>query len=358
MQQSFIPSEKKSSNKKVLLLAALGVVATVGVLFAVFNSSPATQLAEVNGVESFIAEAFAKWQVKYNKMYSTSEEATYRLRVFRDNFYTVKSITDEGNSEFTVSLNLMADLTKAEFMARYIAGPIDESRERNVKPFPKSNADSVDWRTQGAVNPVKNQKACGSCWAFSANGALEGLYKIKKNQLLDFSEQELVDCSTSYGNMGCNGGLMTYSFEYTRDNQITVTGEYPYEAKDRQCRSEGTTRYTVNQGFTDVAANDENDLQGAVEGQPTSVAVQADSSVFQFYSSGVITSTSCGTNLNHGILAVGFDNKHSTPHWICKNSWGATWGDQGYVRIKKNVSGQKGAGICGIAKMNTVPDWE
>jgi len=357
MQQSFIPSEKKSSNKKVLLLAALGVVATFGVLFAVFHTPAPIMTAEVNGVESFIAEAFAKWQVKYNKIYSTSEEASYRLKVFRDNFYTVKAITDEGNTDFQVGLNVMADLTRAEFLARYIAGPLDESKPRNVRSFPKSNADSVDWRTKGAVNPVKNQRACGSCWAFSANGAIEGLYHIKKGQLLDFSEQELVDCSTSYGNMGCNGGLMTYSFEYTRDNQLTVTSEYAYEAKDRQCRSEGTTRHTVNTGYTDVTANDEDELQGAVEGQPTSVAVQADSSVFQFYKSGVITSTACGTNLNHGILAVGFENKHDTPHWICKNSWGNTWGDQGYVRIKKNTSGKKGAGICGIAKMNTVPDW-
>jgi len=314
-------------------------------------------LAEVNGVESFIATAFSKWQVKYNKIYSTLEEATYRLRVFRDNFYTIKAITDEGNSEFTVGLNIMSDLTKAEFVARYISGPIDESKPRNVKHIESSNADKVDWRDHGAVNPVKDQGFCGSCWAFSANGALEGLYKIKQGTLLDLSEQELVDCSTSYGNMGCNGGLMTYSFEYTRDHQLTTTDQYEYEAADRTCRSEGTKRYKVNSGFTDVAANDEGQLQAHVERGPTSVAVQADSSVFQFYTSGVITSTSCGTNLNHGILAVGFDTTASTPHWICKNSWSADWGNNGYVNIKKANPGTKGAGICGIAKMNTSPNW-
>jgi len=249
----------------------------------------------------------------------------------------------------------MADLTKAEFVARYISGPIDESRPRKVEHLHSSNANKIDWRDHGAVNPVKDQGFCGSCWAFSANGALEGLVKIKSGTLHDFSEQELVDCSTSYGNMGCNGGLMTYSFEYTRDHEITTTDQYEYEAADRNCRSDGTKRYKVNSGYTDVAANDEDQLQAAVEKLPTSVAVQADSSVFQFYTSGVITSSSCGTNLNHGILAIGFDNTASTPFWNCKNSWSAGWGDDGYVKIKKADPGKKGAGICGIAKMNTFP---
>jgi C1A family cysteine protease len=356
MQQALISSTEKKSNKKVLLLAALGVVATIGVLFAVFNSAPATTvMTEVSAVDSFIANAFAKWQVKYDRIYTTEEEAAYRLRVFRDNFYVIKAITDEGSNDFTVGLNKMADLTPAEFRARYISGPIDQSRPRNVKELAPAKADRVDWRDKGAVNPIKDQGFCGSCWAFSANGALEGLNKIKNGKLLDFSEQELVDCSTSYGNQGCNGGLMTQSFEYTRDHQITTTSEYKYEAADKKCRADGKTRYTVNKGYTDVKADSEEQLAAAVETQPTSVAVQADQSAFQFYTSGVITK-GCGTSLNHGILAVGYIAVETdlAPHWICKNSWGAGWGDNGYVRIKLDFKSTSG-GVCGIAMMNTFP---
>jgi C1A family cysteine protease len=360
MEQGFISQPVQKSNKKVVLLALLGVVAIVGCIAVVSRQgAPASgkiTLSSNHGVEAFIAEAFGKWQAKFGRMYSTEQEQIYRMKVFRDNFYIVKAITDEGSNDFKVGLNIMADLTREEFIARYISAPMEVPANRNVVILDESNVpDKIDWRDQGAVQHVKDQGFCGSCWAFSATGALEGLRKIKSGDLQDFSEQDLVDCSRSYGNYGCNGGLMTYAFEYTRDNGIAYTKDYPYKGVDGKCK-DAPREYKIS-GYTDVEENNEDQLAAAVAAAPTSVAVQADSSVFQHYTSGVIDSKSCGTSLNHGILAVGYDTTASKSHWICKNSWSAGWGDNGYVRIKKADAGaKKGPGICGIAMMNTYPN--
>jgi len=208
----------------------------------------------------------------------------------------------------------------------------------------KPAVDSIDWTTKGAVTPVKNQGQCGSCWAFSSTGGLEGQWEIATGSLQSISEQQLVDCSKNGGNAGCNGGLMDNSFEWYQTKAAATEGSYPYTGRDGSCKSSGWTTAVPEGGVTghkDIS--NENALLDAVTNVgPISVAIEADQSSFQGYSGGVLTGN-CGTNLDHGVLAVGFGTESGTDYWKVKNSWGASWGMNGYILI------ERGDNKCGIA---------
>merc|ERR1712080_44130 len=195
------------------------------------------------------------------------------------------------------------------------------------------------------MGPVKNQGQCGSCWSFSTTGALEGAWEIATGKLVSLSEQQFVDCDTK--DSGCQGGLMDYAFAYAEKNAICTESSYKYTATDGTCKASTCTTGIPKggvTGFKDVAADDEQALMDAVAQQPVSIAIEADKSVFQLYASGVLTGR-CGSSLDHGVLAVGYGTESGQAYWKVKNSWGSSWGDEGYVKIFR---GKSGAGECGI----------
>ena len=192
------------------------------------------------------------------------------------------------------------------------------------------------------------------CWAFSAVAATEGITKLSTEKLISLSEQELVDCDTGGVDQGCEGGWMDDAFKFIiKNNGISSEANYPYKGVDGTCNAneEGNHAATIK-GYEDVPANSEQALQKAVAHQPVSVAIDASGSDFQFYKSGVFTG-SCGTELDHGVTVVGYGVSGSTEYWLVKNSWGTEWGDEGYIRMQRNVDAQEG--LCGIAMKASYP---
>ncbi|XP_069563192.1 cathepsin L.1 [Brachyistius frenatus] len=307
---------------------------------------------------------FHAWKLKFGRSYSSPSEEAQRREIWLSNRRLVlvhNMMADQGIKSYRLGMTYFADMENEEYkhlISKGCLGSFNASLPRSGSAFlklPKVTdlPTTVDWRDKGYVTDIKDQKECGSCWAFSTTGSLEGQHFRKTGKLVSLSEQQLVDCSGDYGNMGCNGGLMDNAFKYIKDNGGIDTEEsYPYEAEDGTCRYNPANIGATCTGFVDVTNGDEDALKEAVATiGPVSVAIDASHSSFQLYESGVYNEPDCSsTELDHGVLAVGYgtDNRHD--YWLIKNSWGLGWGDKGYIMMTRNKHNQ-----CGISTAASYP---
>ena len=320
---------------------------------------------------------FAQYQKDFGKNYSSLEEFELRYHHFKNTLSTINEHNLDKMATFTMGINHFSDLSPEEFRVKFLGGfkqsnvtaaacskfPGTSPTETTSK-FPgtggKALSDSIEWNTKGKVTSVKDQGYCGSCWAFSAVEAIESAWAIKKGPLLILSEQQLVDCSKKYGNMGCNGGLMDNAFHYVMDNGLCSESAYPYTSG--QSSATGTCKSCQSVvsiiGCADVTPNNQVALKEAVSNGPVSIAIQADSKIFQSYTSGIITGPSCGQTLDHGVVITGYGSgtaqEGSVKYWNVRNSWSSSWGEAGYVRIERSES-TNDAGTCGIAMQPSFP---
>lgn len=283
--------------------------------------------------------------------YATSAEHNDRFEVFKSNMDMAREFNKKGEYSFQLGVTQFADLTQEEFGAWL-------TKSNGVKPkveagtcgsYDKSKHPaapaSVDWTTKGAVTPVKNQGSCGSCWAFSTTGGIEGQNQLKTGTLSSFSEQELVDCSSAEGNQGCNGGLMDDGFAFVMKDGLCFESAYPYEGTDGTCRESSCTEKVKLSGCTDIPAGDTDSLKSASANVgPISIAVDANF-WWQMYSGGIFDKSCNPDKLDHGVLLVGYGDGY----WKVKNSWASSWGESGYIRLKGD------ANTCGLANSASYP---
>jgi len=308
---------------------------------------------------------FSKWKSTFKKVYNDVKEEEHRLSVWLSNLETVVKHNieyDLGLQTYRMGLNHLSDMNATEVKNRlngymHSAKKLRFQSRRSATFMPSllnsSLPDEVDWRKHGYVTPVKNQGQCGSCWAFSTTGALEGQHFRKNGTLVSLSEQNLVDCSAPEGNMGCNGGLMDDAFEYIKLNGgIDSEGSYPYEGVQGKCRYSKENNAAEDVGFVDVKQGSEHSLKRAVATQgPVSVAIDASHRSFQMYDSGVYMEPRCSSEeLDHGVLVVGYGEENGHKYWIVKNSWSEEWGEDGYIKMARNKDN-----MCGIASSASYP---
>ncbi|KAJ0587409.1 putative actinidain [Helianthus annuus] len=341
----------------VVLFALFAVSSAIDMSIIRYDAEhmPATSRTddEVNGI-------YESWLVKHGKFYNALGEKEKRLEIFKDNLKYIDE-HNSGDNSYKLGLNKFADLSVEEYRSTYTGVKKIDSKpkvnglksDRYAVRAGDDLPDSVDWRTKGAVAAVKDQGSCGSCWAFSTIGSVEAVNQIVTGDLITLSEQELVDCDTSY-NEGCNGGDMDYAFDFiVKNGGIDTDTDYPYTGKDGKCDSKRKNAKVVSiDSYEDVPVNDEAALKKAAANQPITVAIEGSSRDFQLYTSGVF-SGSCGTALDHGVVVVGYGTENGKDYWIVRNSWGAEWGEQGYIRMERNIK-QK-TGKCGIAMEASYP---
>jgi len=331
------------------------IIAAATLASATLNLQLALPVDQLDGNTLSLENKFALYKEKFGKTYTDEASA---FSAFTENDKIIQE-HNSGNHSWTLGHNEFSDLTWEQFSSTYVGGYLSNPHLNREKNYDLSLlnqtefADSVDWVTKGAVTPVKNQAQCGSCWAFSTVGSFEGGYQIAGNPLTQFSEEDLVACDNRQhggSDQGCNGGLMDNAFKWIEKNGLCLETDYPYTSgsgKTGTCKTTCKPAATLT-GFQDVPSKNEDALKAAIMKQPISVAIEADKSAFQLYKGGVLDNAGCGTKLDHGVLIVGYGTD-GKDYYKVKNSWGATWGEKGYIRL---VAGKN---QCGISQQPSYP---
>ncbi|KAL4191361.1 hypothetical protein AMTRI_Chr07g29530 [Amborella trichopoda] len=299
--------------------------------------------------EATMSPRFAQWMADHGVKYERIAEREKRFNVFKENLKLIDSVNAEKRS-----------YTLDEFRNQYMGLNADAAgRKMATKgPFMYGNVsamaaapDTMDWREKGVVTPIKNQKNCGCCWAFSAAAAVESITKIKTRNSVSLSEQELVDCVTGGISRGCQSGLMDEAFKFIINNGgLSSENDYPYQAKDGTWDTQkSSSKAATITGFHDIPYHDENAMLSAVANQPISVGINGSGSEFRHYSGGIFT-RACSLHLDHVVTVIGYGTgDDGTPYRLIKNSWGESWGENGYMKI------QRGVNLCKISNLGSFP---
>ncbi|KAK8888635.1 hypothetical protein M9Y10_033367 [Tritrichomonas musculus] len=296
-------------------------------------------------------KSFLSWMRSTNQFF-TGDEYKLRLGIFLTNSRLVQQ-HNSAHKKFTVKLNKFAAYTPSEYQA-LLGFRMILKRYRETRPSRKLSIANFDWREKGVVNNIKDQGQCGSCYAFSAIQAAESANAIATGELPSFSEQNIVDCATIVDFCyGCDGGQIYGAFDHLIKRQkgkFVLESDYPYLGVDGECQFDDLPHVGSISTYVNIIEGDENDLEAKVQIGPVAVAIDASNWSFQLYNSGIYDEPNCiSSKLDHGVGCVGYGSEDGTKYWIVRNSWGTSWGENGYIRMiwKDNQ--------CGIASMACIP---
>jgi len=301
---------------------------------------------------------FDEYKNQHNKKYDTEFEAEHRRKLFLDNSRFVFAM-NRRNPSYKLAINHLADKSEDELKI-LTSRMVTLKKSNGGLPFKSNEPDSNlpaywDWRLLGAVNPVKDQAVCGSCWSFGTTGTLEGTYFAKTGKLVRLSEQQLVDCSYYWGNNGCSGGEDWRAYKYIQyAGGIASDEDYGhYLGVDGKCHANDVKPTVKISGWVNVTQYSPEDLKKALyENGPVTIAINAGVRTFSFYSHGIYDDPKClggEDNLNHQVLLVGYGTLNNKNYWLVKNSWSTYWGNDGYILIAEKGN------VCGVTTMATYP---
>jgi len=288
---------------------------------------------------------FEHFMVEFERNYVSQNEYFMRRSIFEENLRKVNEINSRSDLTWRAAVNDFADKLESEKESQRGFKRVSElvtPKARNLQGTPYSAKDypaSLDWRTKNVLNAPKNQRACGSCWAFAAVAVLESRYAIKSGKLESFSEQQLVDCAPNPhkcgGTGGCEGSDQPLAFDYMRAiGGIALETEYEYHAHDETCKDSTVNKVETGvAGFNLVEPNSVDALMEAIQSGPVTISV--DATTWSAYGKGVFQSSDCGAEINHAVTLVGYGEEDGQKYWIVRNSWGSSWGEQGHIRLAR-----------------------
>jgi len=327
----------------------------MGINIFIFNMKYAALIASASAMELMNPNMykFMEYVGQHGKSYATKEEFNFRFAIYDRKLAEIEHL-NKTEKYSTHGTNFMTDYTDDEIKGMLGWRADMNTHEKNVHWMENVEASPIDWRQKGAVTPVKNQGQCGSCWSFSTTGALEGAHHASTGKLVSLSESQFVNCCRTCH--GCEGGLMDLAFKYAESAPVMTEADWPYEPHSEPFSCYLT--YKANKGvlevksYKDVPHNQPAQLQAFLATGPVSIAIEADKTAFQSYTSGVLSGSACGTQMDHGVLTVGWGNDASAgAYFIVKNSWGPNWGDQGYIKLAV----ADGPGTCGMNQQASQP---
>lgn len=301
--------------------------------------------------DNHLEDLWQQFKEKFNKTYTGSHDER-RRRAWHDNLERIEKHNreaEEGIHSFYIEDNHLSDMSSTLYHQRMVK--LIHSRHRKTPDaevvgdfYHKIHhlPEEMDWRKEGFVTPVYNQKDCGSCYAFSIASVLQAQIFRETNKLIPLSSQQIVDCSTSTGNYGCGGGSLRNTLKYLdKSGGLMAYSDYPYIAQQKRCQFEKERSMVNVSSWAILPARDERAMEIAIAKiGPIAASINASPHTFQLYHKGLYDDIACSSNtVNHAMLIVGY----TKDAWILKNWWGSHWGEQGYMRLKRNKN------RCGVA---------